>query len=158
MPPPQAPNPTYDNVVFGQPPSQTMANMLIQPPTTMEAVHGPAVLKPYINPTYNTDVPTLPPQPDMGLPAMKFAPPSQALITEPSKVLPFYKHSTPYAHFQVSVSSQTTVNQPAPPQFDVSCIPSTIYGHLKSNTPLPITTAVYHTHPKKQKQVDTYPK
>ena len=43
MPPPQAPNPTYDNVVFGQPPSQTMANMLIQPPTTMEAVHAPAV-------------------------------------------------------------------------------------------------------------------
>ena len=146
MPPPQTPNPTYDNVVFGQPPSQAMANMLRQPPTNMKAVHAPAVPKQHIlNPTYDRVDPTyLPPQPDMGLPSMKFAPPSQTPITEPPKGLPFYRHSTPHVRFQVPVSSQTTVNPPALPQFDVSSIPSAIYSHLKSNTPLPITTAVHN--------------
>ena len=160
MPPPQTPNPTYDNVVFGQPPSQAMANMLRQPPTNMKAVHAPAVPKHHIlDPTYDRVDPTyLPPQPDMGLPSMKFAPPSQTPITEPPKGLPFYRHSTPHVRFQVPVSSQTTVNPPALPQFDVSSIPSAIYSHLKSNTPLPITTAVHHTHPINQEQVDTYPK
>ena len=160
MPPPQTPNPTYDNVVFGQPPSQAMANMLRQPPTNMKAVHAPAVPKHHIlNPTYDRVDPTyLPPQPDMGLPSMKFAPTSQTPITEPPKGLPFHRHSTPHVRFQVPVSSQTTVNPPALPQFDVSSIPSAIYSHLKSNTPLPITTAVHHTHPIKQEQVDTYPK
>ena len=131
MPPPQAPNPTYDNVCFGQPPSQTMAYVLIQPPTNMKAVHAPAVPKPHIlNPTYDTVVPThIPPQPDMGLPSMKFAPPSQAPITESPKGLPFYRHSTSHVRFQVPVFSQTTVNPPAPPQFDVSSIPSTIHGY-----------------------------
>ena len=102
MPQPQAPNPTYDNVVFGKPPSQAMANMLIQPPTNMKAVHTPAVLKPHIlNPTYDRVDPTyIPPLPDMGLPSLKFAPPSQTPITEPPKGRPFYRHSIPHSVFK----------------------------------------------------------
>ena len=73
-----------------------MANVLRQPPTNMKAVHAPAVSKHHIlNPTYDRVDPTyLPPQPDMGLPSMKFAPPSQTPITEPQKD----SHFTDIAH------------------------------------------------------------
>ena len=59
------------------------------------------------------------------------------------------KHSACTVHTTCSFSSvcALTEDSEAPPQFDVSSIPSTIYGHFKSNVPLPITVAVHLTYP-----------